>query len=295
MSQQTRGGLRRLLRGLQAATARGATVGDAFRAQPDLGAMESGIMAASDRSGRIDQGARHLEEHFGALLAARAQILRGLGYPIFLLHFAVVVGALPKLVLGGSMAEFIIRTVGVALILWGLLVIALLLSKILIRLAARNPSVDAALRAIPLIGKIRRSFAMSRFCATYEMHLDAGVNVIDSLASAAEASGSARVEVAVARMRAPLRAGGQVGPLLAASRAFPDSLSRAIRIAEDTGDLDKELARLAEEHREQGLRTIATLSEWFPKIVYLAIAGYVGYQIVSIYSGMMSGIEKAIQ
>lgn len=295
MSQETRGGLRRVLHGIHTAIGRGGTVGEAFRAQPDLDGMEAGIIAACDRSGRIDQGALHLEGYFGALIEARSIILKRLAYPAFLLHFAVFIGALPALVLDRDVPAFLKSTVGLLLILWGLLAAGLLAAKILTRFAATSPGIDSLLRAIPVIGGIRRGFAMSRFCSTYEMHLDAGVNVIESLESAADASGSALANSAVQKVKPNLRAGEQVGPLLAASRAFPAKLSRAIRIAEDTGDLDKELARLADEYRAEALGKLDTFTAILTKTIYVLAMAYAGYRIVSIYSDMLGRTMKAFE
>ena len=68
-----------------------------------------------------------------------------------------------------------------------------------------DPAIDWLLGRVPLVGKLRRNLALSRFCATYEMQLQAGINVYDSLRAAADASQSARIEAFIAQ-RAAARA-----------------------------------------------------------------------------------------
>jgi type II secretory pathway component PulF len=55
---------------------------------------------------------------------------------------------------------------------------------------------------------------------------------------------------------------------------------RAFLIGEQTGRLDQELARLAAEYRENALRRLATITEWFPRIVYIGIVLYIGWTFV---------------
>lgn len=97
----------------------------------------------------------------------------------------------------------------------------LVLSKTLTSAAVNIPFADKLLRAISIIGPLRRAMAMSRFCATYDLQLDAGVNVMQSLYGAANASQSGLVRRAIARSLPQVRLGHQVGPLLAKSGAFP--------------------------------------------------------------------------
>jgi type IV pilus assembly protein PilC len=148
---------------------------------------------------------------------------------------------------------------------------------------------------LPLFGKVRKAFSLGRFCGTYEMQLQSGVNVMDSLKHAGKASQSAVLMGAVQRMLPKIRAGEQVGPAMAGTGAFPKKMIRAIRLGEETGKLDEELKQLTENFQREAMARIATLSEWIPKILYLVIAGYVGYQVISFYAGMMSDVTKQLE
>lgn len=154
---------------------------------------------------------------------------------------------------------------------------------------------DRFLRLLPLLGKVRRAFSLGRFCATYEMQLQSGVNVMDSLSHAGRASQSAVLANAVERLLPRIRLGEQVGASMAAVGAFPKSMVRSMRLGEETGKLDEELKNLTEKFQQEAMGRIKTLSDWIPKILYIVIAGYVAYQIVSIYAGMMSNVSKQLE
>jgi type II secretory pathway component PulF len=257
--------------------------------------MEVSIMTAADRSGRLDHGCHQLSEYFGALEKSRAIVIKRSAYPVFVLHFGILVLALPKLFVGGGPREYAEQTLGVFLLIYGIAAVIALVVAELRRMGGSSPAMDRMLRAIPLIGKVRSSFALARFCATYETQLQAGVNVMDSLSSAGQASQSAGIVSAVRAALPELRAGGQVAELLARSNAFPSTMVRALRVAEETGDLDKELERLTEDFEQQALSRMETVGEWLPKLIYLTVLLYLGYQMVEIYQKVLSGYEKAIE
>ncbi|HYR58984.1 MAG TPA: type II secretion system F family protein, partial [Chthoniobacteraceae bacterium] len=132
---------------------------------------------------------------------------------------------------------------------------------------------------------------VSRFCATYEMQLGAGVNVMDGLKAAARASRSGLIAAAVRRALPKVAQGSQVGPLLSAGSGFPSSMLRDFTVGEQTGRLDEELDRLAEEHRRAALARLDTLAEWVPRLIYIGVVAYLGYRIVDFYAGYWKRIE----
>jgi type II secretory pathway component PulF len=121
------------------------------------------------------------------------------------------------------------------------------------------------------------------------MQLNAGINVIDGLQAAQRAGRSGLIRAAVKHAIPELRGGAQVGGLLAASEAFPEPMIRSFCVGEQTGELDEELKRMAEEYQAEGLSRLETLAEWLPRLVYITIAVYVGYKMVKIYQGVYQG------
>ncbi|MEA3189406.1 MAG: type pilus assembly protein PilC [Chthoniobacter sp.] len=294
MQENTRGQLGKFLRGLHGAALRGDTVAEAFARSGAVSQMEISMLEASERAGRIDHACAQLSSYFGALEQARATVAKRALYPTFLLHFGVFVLAAPKLAMGGSVMEYARQTIGFLLLIYAAVLLAWIIGEKLSRAGETSVAIDSALRAVPLFGKVRRSFALARFCATYDAQLGAGVNVFDVLTSAGQASRSALVMQAVRKALPEVRGGSKVGPLLQNSRAFPAAMARAFRVGEETGELDLELSRLAEEFEREALSRVETLSDWIPKIAYFCVALYIAWQIVSVYSGMAAGYEKAL-
>ncbi len=288
LARTTRGGMQGVIRRLKEGVGSGQTVAESFaRQRPAVGEMELGVIAAVERAGKLEQGLAQLSDYFGALEQARAGILKKCAYPAFVLHFGVFTLSLKTLLFGGGLATYLRETFGFLALLYGIVLVIVLLLPLLRDAGAKSAALDSLLRRLPLVGGIRRALSTSRFCATYEMQLDAGINVIDALQAAERASRSGLIREAVKRAIPEMRGGAQVGGLLAASGAFPEPMIRSFCVGEQTGELDEELKRLAADYQSEGLARLETLAEWLPRFLYIAILAYIGYGIVTWYQSYL--------
>ncbi len=293
LASTSSGSLRGVFLKLRDGLAGGLSVPDAFAAlAPALGETERAAIAALGRSGRMESGLQELSNYFGALAKAREEILQRSLWPLFSLNFGFLALNIPKLLGEGGTHAYLKSTAFLFFVFYGLLAIVALSIPLLRDAGSHNATLDWILRRVPLIGKVRRSLSLARFCATYDMQLEAGVNVIDSLIAAGHASQSGLIESAMARTVPRVREGAQVGPLLAESRAFPESFVRTFLVAEETGELDRALGRLAIQYQADGLGRLERLSHLIPRIVSLSVMIYLGWEIVSMYKGYLDGIMR---
>lgn len=289
----TRGAVRELTAMVKAALDRGATAGEAFAEQyPVVSHLEASIIGAGARSGRLDQGCRYLSEYYAGLDSARKAVIRKMLYPIFLLHFTAFIGALPQLVTTGDFVAYFKSSAGVLVVIYLCCAVLGFVASMVLFEGARRTGVDRFLRMIPVYGRMRRAFALSRFCATYEMQLDSGVNVMDSLTAAARTSQSALVKEVIDRAVPQVRAGSQVGPLLAGTEAFTPDMVRTILVGEETGNLDEELKRMAHEFDADARWQLDLLGGIFSKGIYIMIMVYTGYIIISGYMGYFKVLDS---
>ena len=294
---ETSGGVRQVLKQLLALFLKGQSVPDAFGAlQPTFGTLEVSMIEASSGSGRLEQAFSYLDNYFGALETLRAGIIKRSLWPVIQLHFGVLIANVAPLFTGGLTAQqYLVRcglTLGAFYLagLVGWIVVSALLS-----MARVNAGLDRALGMIPVVGKLRRHLAMARFCATYEMQLQAGINVLDSVRAAGDASQSARVRAAVAGMLPQMRGGVSLGSLLNGQGAFPAALQRAIRLGEQSGSLDADLVHWAEYYQKSAVGSLETLGTWVSRIVYVVVAGYFIYTIIGAQMKEMSSIDQILK
>ena len=296
LAQTSRGGERRLIQRMNEAINSGHTLGDALAQQrPTVSELEIGVIAAVEKSGRMEYGMAQLSGYFGALIAARQRILKKCAYPVFVLHFGVLLSAVKPIIVGGNVGAALREVLGTLGLVYGIVLVFALLVPLLRDAGSKSALADSLLRLIPLLGKIRRAFATSRFCATYEMQLNAGINVLNALEAAQRASQSGIICAAVHRAIPDVRGGAQVGPVLAASGAFPEPMMRAFCVGEQTGELDQELTRLAAEYQTEALARLDTAAEWIPRLIYIAILLYVGYSVVAMYQSYLNEASKMME
>jgi len=297
LARLSSGDARTSLTRIQGALNAGGSVGDSLLAgTPLITPLEACVFTAGDRAGRLDTALAQASQYYAAMSAARANIRSRLAYPIFVIHFALLVLPLPIIFMeDGGLVPFL-KAIALAVGgLWLSVFIVVALARALNVAAARNVPPDRLLRAVPLTGRLRRDFALSRFCSAYHMMLNSGVNVLASLEISAAAGGSAILLDAVAKALPEVRAGGQVGAALAKTNAFPEPFVRAFAIGEDTGELDRELQRIGEDYRNAAMRRLETIAEWIPRMIYIAIMLYVGWRIVSAYAARMQDVQKAME
>jgi len=294
LTRSLRGGRRSFVKRL-ARQAEGRSVAETFASQrSDVGEMELGTLTAVERTGKLEHGCTQLAEHFRSLAVARESMLRKSAYPIFVLHLAVLVFALPRALAGGGLEGYLRETLGIFAVVYGAGLLVALLFPLLRDLGATSALLDGLLRAVPLFGKVRRAFAVARFCGIYQMQLDAGVNVMEALAAAGRSSRSGLIRSAARRAVQEVRGGGPAGPPLAQGGALPEDAGHAICMGEETGALDAELQRLAGEYQKEGLTRLDTLTEWLPRMVMMGIFIYVGYGIIRFYAGYLQQVQKLL-
>ena len=286
-----------VLRGISKRIAAGDRVAEAIEAQTGrLDSLETGIIAAADKSGTLEIGLAQCATYYESVDSARSRIWTKLAYPLFILHFAALTTAIP-LAFGehGSIEAAVVAAGKAIALLWIVIAIIIFGAKWLLAAARGSRVFDTFLRNLPVFGALRRAFAMSRFCAAYNMQLDAGINVYSSLDASGRASGSAVVSAATARAAKVVGDGHSVADGIGPTGAFPEPVVRAFVIGEQTGSLDHELARLANEYRENALKRMETISEWLPRLLLTAVAIYVGWIVIRGYLGYFQSIKDMLK
>ena len=293
LTRLSSGQIRSSLLRVKAALDSGGSVGDSLLAgTPLISPLEACVFTASDRAGRLDTGLDQASQYHSAIAEAHSRARSRLAYPAFVIHFALLILPLPLVFSeNGGVAPFL-KAVAVGIgALWLSIFIIASLIRMSLTAAENGTAADRLLRTIPVFGKIRRDFSLSRFCSAYHMQLDAGVNVLATLEMSGAASGSAILREAVANAMPEVRSGGQVGPALEKTRAFPEPFVRAFAVGEQTGELDHELLLIGGKYRDAALRGLEAIAEWVPRLIYIGIMLYVGWRIVSAYAGRMKEIQ----
>ena len=289
----SRGGAVIALREVAVVLARGGTAGEAMSAPAAFSGLDAAIFSSSDSAGKLEKGLALAAEYHDTMAAARSRILTKTAYPLFIVHFAGLAFALPKLVMpDGGEGAFVSALALNFGVLWGVVLALWLLSRLVAALAAKVPVVDHLLGALPLFGKLRRGFALSRFCLAYDMQMEAGINVFSALTMAAAAAGGAAHRSAAQQAAALVREGAPLSTALAKSGVFPEPLLRCFSVGESTGQLEAELRRAATDYRDASVKRIEILVEWMPRVALIVVGVFIGFRVVDFYTKQMSAVQS---
>lgn len=252
--------------------------------------LDIAVLEAGEESGRLDTSLRVLSDYYRSRAQSAQQFLGDLAYPAFLLHFAILILPFPQLFVSGDFVAYAWRTAGFLLPLYAIVGLAVF------ALQSRHGEVwralvETALSLVPVLGTSRRSLAISRLCIALESLLNAGVNVVQAWELAAAASGSPRLKRLVRSWQAPLADGQTPAELVARSGFFPEVFVSQYTTGEISGRLDEMLRRLHDYFQEDGNRRMRTLAQWTPRLIYLLIAVYIAYRIISFWQGYFGQLQ----
>jgi type II secretory pathway component PulF len=266
---------------------KGLAPGDLFlQSAASIGPMEAGVLRSAERAGRIEAACEILARYHEALDGARRAVLRKAAYPIFLLHFGILVLSAPEWITRGPGEA--LAGVGTALA-WvyagGIALFAL--ASAAVRGARTSRVAEILLGLVPVAGGTFRNLALGRFTFAYESAIEAGVNAPSSLESAGLASGAASLADGARRVLPAVRGGASVADGMRGAGGFPTDLVRAFEVGEATGRIDAELRRVREQAFERGAAGIDVLSEWLPRLLYIGVALAMAWRILETFQGAM--------
>lgn len=243
----------------------------------DISMVKSGEM-----TGGLDRAFAGLAEMYKDHLDLISQLVSGLVYPVFMLHAAFIIPAIPVLVLKGFGA-FASDALVNLFFLWVSSGIGIFLHLTLWNtLMPVQYGELLSVVSFRLIDKIMLARLMSVLHALYS----AGLPLNQALSMALKATGAPYI---ASRLR-PAEIGLNQGFTLSESfarcgRSIPRFITEMISVGEKSGSLDTTTARAAERYKNESGNAIKTISKILPTIIYLIVAAYIGFIIISFWGG----------
>ena len=277
-----------LNRGLEA----GESIAAAFGAR--LNDIERAIIGAGERSGKLAPAFQHLADYFGMLASARRDVVKGMIYPLMVLHLGIFIGIVPVALMKGGMtsAEILGSLVVTLLIVYAAGFCVFVGIRALLKQAPEKPGIDRLINRIPWIGNARRNLAMARFCKVYHSCVLAGISMSETAGLASEASQSGVIREAGSKLVKAAMAGNALGPRFMADDAFPTAFARSYSTGEEAGTLDKDLARWSKLFQDDAESSVKRVSVMIPKLLYFLVLGFAAWKIAGFYSDYNGVLEQ---
>ncbi len=284
----------------------GATLADALSATGKFDTLYVSMIRAGEAGGALDTVLDRIADYLEDQVRLNGKVTGILVYPLAMLAFSAVVVAilvtvvLPQItglllsldqelpfytrwVIDGS--DFLRNywwAIGLALvgIVFGFRAIA--------RTESGRERLDRITLRMPVVGRVTRVVAISRFSRTLSSLLGGGVNIVQSLEISRHVANNAVIARVITQARENILEGASLAAPLRASGEFPPMVVTMIEVGERAGDLEAMLAKVAQTYDEQVEVTITRLTSLMEPLLILLMVGVVLVIIMATLMPLLS-------
>ncbi|MEX1120044.1 MAG: type II secretion system F family protein [Terrimicrobiaceae bacterium] len=286
-------GASHLAASIQRGLTRGDSVPGAF-AGAGFSAGDCAVIEAGTASGHLDTIFGSLASHYERLAKARSAVIAKSLYPIFVLHLAVVLLAIPLAVIDGTKVGYVVNVLGTLGFFYAVAALGAVLWLGLCRAFASQASLARMILLIPMVGAWLETWTGSRFASVFSLFVTSGGSLLRGLELAGASSGSALIHEASLSTLAGVREGRSLSDAFTGHAGVPQEIERAIQVGDHSGRLDEETRRAAEALQTKAIAWLDALAEWMPRILYVGVAFYVGWRIISTAMQVGGAVGEAL-
>jgi type II secretory pathway component PulF len=287
-----KGYLKRVFSQIRETVGKGSSLAEALdehpRVFPDLDRM---LVEAAETSGSMGDSLTVLSEWHTFVRRLIRQMIVGLIYPFLILHIAVFVLMGPSLVLGQvTPTEYLLGVLHLLMYIWvptGIVVLLVLMRE---RFPVLRLPLDYAVQRIPVLGVAVYHMAICRYAKAFAMMYGAGVPITETVERAGRVTGNVIVARLFQGAKASVRAGGMACEGF--SKRLPSEYRQLWQIGEETGELDKTTAKIAEIAGDRADLYFTEFARWLPKIIYFIILGILAAMVILMAMQYMQNLSS---
>jgi type IV pilus assembly protein PilC len=147
---------------------------------------------------------------------------------------------------------------------------------------------DSLKLRIPIFGKLFHKTAISRFARTFSVLSRTGVPVLQTLDIVAATTANAKVERALAEVKASVREGESLAMPLARHDVFPPMVVQMMTVGEETGALDTMLAKVSDYYDREVDAMVSAMTSLIEPLLIVVMGVTVGGILISLYLPMFN-------
>jgi general secretion pathway protein F len=251
------------------------------------------MVRAGEAGGALEKVLERLADYLESQVRLRNKVSSILIYPLVMLAFAMlVVGVLVTVVLPQISdlllsldqplpfyTRWIIALSGFVRSWWwalGLAAAGVVFGlRSLVRTRRGRDAWDRLRLRLPLLGRVVRLVAISRFTRTLATLLAGGLPITRALDASRDVADNTVLGRAIDRARESITEGQSVAQPLRASGEFPPLVTHMIEVGERSGELEAMLGKVADTYDEQVETTITRLTALLEPLLILVMVGVV--------------------
>jgi type IV pilus assembly protein PilC len=288
--------LRRASHIMHLRTSRGVPWSETMRAYPGLfSELMLGMVEAGEAGGFLDRVCLRLAEYAERDYEIQQTIKRETWYPKLLVFCSFLIPSVVPLFLQGFGAwfKFVLPPFLFISALWiGGKVVGYFL-PLSSHARGWRKAIDSIKLYTPVVGKTVRGFAVSKFCHALSATYSAGMAPHKSVRIAAQACGNVAIAESALAIIPRLERGDSMTESLAGTGHFQPVVLQMLRTGEESGRIDEQLDKVAEFLEADAETSVKQAVKVLGILVFLAIALYIGSQVISFWTGYLGDLTSA--
>ena len=272
----------------------GAALADAMTASGSVfPELYIGMVRAGEAGGALETVLDRLADYLESQVRLRNKVSSILIYPAMMFLFAcLVVGALVTVVLPqitellaslNQPLPFYTRWI-IALsnftrdYWWAIIIVGILVAmgfRAILRTERGRSTYDRVILRVPVVGRMVRLVAISRFSRTLSTLLSGGLPITRALQTSGEVAANTVLAEAIEAARTSITEGASVAAPLRASGQFPPMVTHMIEVGEQSGELEGMLVKVSDTYEEQVETTVTRLTALLEPLLILVMVGIV--------------------
>ncbi|MCC7408026.1 MAG: type II secretion system F family protein [Phycisphaeraceae bacterium] len=317
------GPLKNILMDITEDVSAGMTLSDAMAKHPKaFDRLYTKMIAAGEVAGVLEMILQRLSDFLEKAQRLKKRIKGAMTYPAVVISVAVIIvtalmlfivpqftkifadfdSALPPLTemliqtsnwLGGKLIdEQSTQSVpGVVYVLFGP-IIAFILYKLIRRSRFGKAALDTLVLYLPVVGQLVAKSTVARFTRTLGTLIRAGVPILDALTITRDTTGNYVFQTALTGVHDSVRQGESFAEPLRKARVCDAIVTNMIDVGEETGDLDKMLLKVADNHDEEVDTLVDSLTSLIEPMMTLVLGGIVGFIVIALFMPLVTLIQS---
>jgi type IV pilus assembly protein PilC len=302
--QEENRALKRVITEVARTVESGGTLSEALAAHPKVfGRLYVNMVKAGETGGILELVLRRQAEFMEKALKIKGKVRAAMFYPMAVLGVAagiltlLLVFIIPRfqtvfegLLNGKQMPAFTLAVLKISdvfkshFLVVGMVLLALVVAfQICLRTRPGRQWFDSFRLMVPVLGKVSRKVALSRFARTFGTLLGSGVPVLQSLNIVKETAGNVVVGNMISKIHENVKEGGTLADPLKASRIFPAMIGGMVDVGEQTGALPEMLLKIADTCDEEVDNAVTAMTSLLEPLMIIFLAVVVGSLVIAMF------------
>ncbi|MBI4712059.1 MAG: type II secretion system F family protein [Planctomycetes bacterium] len=261
------------------------------------------MVKAGEAGGVLDTVLQRLATFMAKAQALKRKIIGAMTYPAVVITVAVLILTVIMTKVVPQFAKIfeemqtgkglpyltqVLIDISTAIATWWYLIPGIPLAIYFIIVAVgKNPQgrmfIDRIKLHLPLVGIIIRKAAIARFCRTLGTLLASGVPILEALTIVRNAIGNEVIANAVQKVHDSIREGESIVGPLAQSGVFDQMVINMIEVGEESGEVDKMLAKIADNYEADVDVLVSSLSSILEPLIIVILGIGVGFIVIALF------------